>query len=186
MERGQTTLDFALGVSIFIGIVIFVFAFVPGILQPFEASIQEETVAANRVADGLTDGRLGSSAEPGVLDRQCTVWFFENAGGGTESSPSECSFTGETVHDRLGLADRQRVNVTVVGNVSTGGDSFDRLCWEESTDSLAEVNSGTCGDAGDVMLASGPTPPESSGSAVTAVRVAALAGEDVTIYVEMW
>ena len=186
MERGQTTLDFALGVSIFIGIIIFVFMFVPGILQPFSATIQEETVAANRVADGLTDGRLGSPSDPGVLDRRCTVWFFDNAGGGGESSPSDCEFTGRTVHERLGLADRQRLNVTVAGNVSTGGGSFDALCWDGNAGALAEVDGTACSDSGDVRLASGPASPKGSASTVSAVRVASLAGEDVTIYVEMW
>lgn len=186
MERGQTTLDFALGVSIFFGIIIFVFAFVPGILQPFSATVQEETVGVNRVADGLTDGKLGSPAEPGVLDRRCTVWFFEQAGGPEEGSPGECSYSGATVHDRLGLADRQRVNVTIAGNVSADAGSFEPLCWDDGADALAEVDDGDCDQSGDVRLAAGRPPPEGNTATVTAKRVASLAGEDVTVYVEMW
>lgn len=185
MERGQTTLDFALGVSLFIGIIFFVFAFVPGVLQPFSATIQEETVAVNRVADGLTDGRLASPTEPGVLDERCTVWFFENAGGPGEGSPPDCGFTGTTLDDRLGLADRQRFNVTVVGNVSGAG-SFDALCWDGDGKALAEVGGGSCDGANDVTLAAGSPAPRGSSGTMRATRVAELAGEDVTVYVEMW
>ena len=35
MSRGQTTLDFAIGVSVFLIVVAFVLAFVPGMVQPF-------------------------------------------------------------------------------------------------------------------------------------------------------
>ena len=77
-DRGQTTLDFAFGVSVFLLTAIFVLTFVPGMLQPFEQSTQEEITAANRIATDLAEETLASPDRPYVLDRECTIIFFES------------------------------------------------------------------------------------------------------------
>ena len=48
---GQTTLDFAVGVSVFRIVVAFVLAFVPTMLQPFDGSSQGETALTDRLAE---------------------------------------------------------------------------------------------------------------------------------------
>jgi hypothetical protein len=132
MSRGQTTLDFAVGISIFLAIVLFIFLFVPGILTTFTAGSPEETVTVNRVADDLAMGLLGSPAEPNVWDRECAVAFFAG------TSPPGCNYAGSTVTERVGIMDRQRVNITVQGNVSADPDpGSDRLCWDASATSCA-------------------------------------------------
>lgn len=81
--RGQTTIDFAIGISIFLLVVAFVIAFIPGLLQPFTESETENTVTANRVANTLSEGMLGDVEEPYILDKSCTIAFFsmENSDG---------------------------------------------------------------------------------------------------------
>lgn len=84
MSRGQTTLDFAVGMSVFLLVVAFVLAFVPGMLQPFESGTQQETAAADRVADDLASGALvADRGTPFVLSRECLIGFFalENTDG---------------------------------------------------------------------------------------------------------
>ena len=71
--RGQTTLDFTIGISVFIAAIVFVFAFVPGILTPFTAVNEDQTVAVGAVADDLSLGKLGSPREPYVLDAACVT-----------------------------------------------------------------------------------------------------------------
>lgn len=180
-QRAQTTLDFTVGVSLFAAVLLFVFIFVPGMLSPFTGGLADETVASNRVADGVVSDQFGSPAEPGVLDRECTVEFFESLG---TAPPGDCRYDGQSIQERVGVRDRQSVNVTLVGNVSTGVDGSNVLCWDADGRGLAEVASGDCG--GDVELSGGGTPPSRNDNVITATRVAALAGEDVTVRVELW
>lgn len=82
--RAQTTLDFAIGASVFLVVTAFVLAFVPGMVQPFQASTQQETAAADRLAEQLAAGMLAEDVEtPYVLDRGCVATFFalENSDG---------------------------------------------------------------------------------------------------------
>ncbi|MHB9285706.1 hypothetical protein ACKVMT_01535 [Halobacteriales archaeon Cl-PHB] len=171
--RGQTTLDFATGVSLFLLTIIFVFMFVPGTLQPFTQSAQEETVGANRVADLLVMDLLADSEEPYLLDGPCTAKLL----GGT-GAPA-CGFDGATLNARLDLPDRQHVNITIRGNFSSG---TKRLCWDQNADSVVAASSGDC----DVQFAAGDSPPESSGSTVTARRMVSIRGTTASLEVRMW
>lgn len=174
-DRGQTTIDFAIGISIFLAVLLFIFLFLPGILSPFTTSAQQETVSSNRVADQLATGTLADPSEPYVLDSQCTVQFFQN-------DPSGCRFEGGDVEERVGVPDRS-VNVTIRGNVSSTGDGNDILCWDNSGDrtGLVETSNSDC----DVTLTDGDSSPPNRRS-VTSLRVVALDGTDATLYVEMW
>jgi len=174
--RGQTTFDFALGMSIFLLSLAFVLVFVPGMFDPFTAGTQEETVAVNRVADELAQRALGNATTPYELDAGCTRAFFA---GGTGTG---CEFSGATIEEQVGVEDRQRVNVTVTGNLSaaTGPDV---VCWDRATGSFVEERN--CG-ADRVLLARGPNPGSSGSKTISATRIVSLAGADVTIEVEMW
>lgn len=179
--RAQTTLDFAIGISVFLLTAVVVFAFVPGMLQPFNAGAQEETVASDRLASQLAGGMLADPAEPYVLLTGCTVEFF-NA---TSSTPPFCAFDQSTdltdpdgLTDRVGVAPRQRINVTIRGNVSGTPDEL--LCW----DGNAVVNQSNC--SGGVLFAAGDAPPAKSGSVVTARRAVAIEGYDATLVVRAW
>lgn len=95
-DRGQTNLDFALGVSVFLLTIVFVFSFVPGMLEPFTASTQQETAASDRIADQLAQEMLVSDpGEPYRLDRECTVIFFESRQDGLDPGGDD----GENVDD---------------------------------------------------------------------------------------
>lgn len=111
MSRGQTTLDFAFGVGLFILVVAFVFAFVPSMLDPFSGTGQSERVIADRLASQLSEGMLVTTpAHPYILDTTCTNAFFD------DTSPSQCRFDGATLHERLGLSERYQVQVTLTQN----------------------------------------------------------------------
>ena len=176
--RGQTTLDFAIGISLFLAIVLFIFLFVPGILEPFTASAQVETVSTDRVADQLGKQMLGSPRHPYVIDGYCTVQFFANA------TAPDCPFDDRTALARqFGFEpDRQGINVSVRGNASSTARTDELLCWDVNDETLVSAGASEC----DTVLARGDAPPTSNDASVTALRVAYLAGEDVTIYVEMW
>ncbi|WP_255196618.1 DUF7287 family protein [Halorarius litoreus] len=151
--RAQTTLDFAIGTSIFIIVVAFVLAFVPGMLQPFEASTQQETAAADRIADQLvTDVLVEDVNSPFVLDRECTLAFFapeNNDDDGTMSTSypvgADCNFPAtDSLPERLSLSEPLNIRLRLVRDLTTveaddpdgdmGGDDdeIDTLCVDES------------------------------------------------------
>jgi hypothetical protein len=179
--RGQTTLDFAVGAVIFIGVVGFVFLFVSSAVTPFTGNPQDDTVTANRVADELSADLLGSPADPYVLDPFCTREFFSTAGS---SPPAECAYDADDLNDRVGVSDRQDVNVTIVGNLTgppTDTDTPVTLCWDESARGLVNKTDGDC----DVDFAVGPN-PEGEDSTITARRSVSVAGRDAILVVEVW
>jgi hypothetical protein len=168
--RGQTQLDFAIGVSIFLIVVASVLSFVPAMLEPFESSTQQETSAANRVADQLVGGTLGDAGEPYVLDRECTIVFFEdtpdNFDSGSDNtfnepysdsdsySTSNCNFNNTEVVERVGLNTNPALNVRIHlerdligatpddpdGDGVGDDDVRDILCLDTNDDRIVEAN----------------------------------------------
>lgn len=175
--RGQTTLDFAIGVSVFLAVLVFIFLFIPGILSPFTASAQDETVASNRVADQLAAGTLASPSEPYVLDSYCTLAFFRN-------NSADCSYPEGPIAVQLGVdTEYQQVNVSLRGNRTAGGPEREVMCWDGTGDDtgVVESSSAEC----DTTLARGDPVPTNRPS-VTSVRVVSIDGADVTLFVELW
>lgn len=171
--RGQTTLDFTIGVTIFVIVLTGVFLFVPGTLQPFEQGNQEDIVTVNRVANNLAEQSLGESTSPYVLDGNRTVTFFN----------------GSNLYGQVGLGDFQFANVTLQASaVGTTGNA-EILCWNgtrDPGDRVVAANDSSCDTSdGDTRLAAGNTPAEDR-SSVTARRVVELDGRDVFLVVELW
>lgn len=183
--RAQTTIDFAVGMGIFLLALTFVFSFVPGMIQPFTGGTQAETPAANRVADDLVTRTLGNASQPYVLDVRCTRGLF------TDSPPTDCQYGSGTMAERVGVKARTAVNVTVRGELSGDGES-DVLCWDSdaSPAGFVERGSAACDPEdpanSDVLLTRGPRPSGSGGKTVSAQRVGLLDGQDVTVEVVMW
>lgn len=142
MRRGQTTLDFAIGVSIFILVIVFTFTFVPTTLQPFEESAQRETATADRIAEQLASEVLAEPTDPYVLDQACTTIFFESRedgndpvgddadnvdGDGTFSKPfgsgsygGSCNFEDVSFDERLAIdANRLDIRIRLVRDLTT-------------------------------------------------------------------
>ncbi len=184
--RGQTTLDFAIGVSLFLVVLASVFAFVPGLLQPFQTTGDGTAVVADRVGDRLAQGQLGDPEEPFVLERECAVEFFNDSRYSSGlGSPGDCRYDGTALHERLGVRERTNANVTVEGNASAAVAGSTTLCWDESSDALAQAGSGDC-SSDDVTLTTGGTPPTDNDATVTSRRVVSLNGADVTMKVVVW
>lgn len=173
-ERGQTTLDFTVGVTLFLLVVALVFLFVPGMLQPFTEGGQEDIVSANRVADSLTQGALTDPRTPHVLDPECTVRLFNR------SYSPDCRYPDSSLNAQLGLSANAFVNVSIRGNVSAGG-ADELLCWDQTDDKLT-TRGGDCDD----LLATGDTPPRNTQSSVTARRVVEINDTDVSLIVRVW
>jgi hypothetical protein len=178
-HRGQTSIDFAIGMAVFLGVVLFVFTFVPGILQPFDLSGEEEPAVSNQIADSLTQDLLGSPGQPHVLNTYCTVSFFD----GNESATSRCRYDSTSPAEQFDLAETQ--NVRIVMSETFEEDDRPSLCWTPEGDGGPELDSGDC-TADDIELATGSDPPGNDTSTVTARRVVSLHGQSVTMEVLVW
>jgi hypothetical protein len=183
--RGQTTLDFAIGISIFLAVLLFIFLFLPGILSPFTESAQEETISSNRVADQLATGVLASPADPYVLDSYCTVEFFRAPDESTDSDvPGSCNYATGTLEEQVGVAEgRERVRVVMRGDITNSGSS-EILCWDNTGTETGVVEEGQSGTSCDVKLTRG-NPPTTQDS-ITSRRTVSLDDTDVSLLVEVW
>ena len=176
-ERGQTNIDFTIGISVFLGAIIFIFIFAPGILTPFTVTGQSETVTVDRTADYLAQDALGSPDEPYSLDRGCTVAFFErNSTGYPVTEDRDCRYDDAPLNEQLGIADFRTVNITLYGNL-TGGGPQSQLYWDETNRELttSEAN-------GDVELTVGDD-IDRRRATTTATRIVTIQGKDVTMEV---
>ncbi|WP_372912727.1 hypothetical protein [Salinigranum sp.] len=177
-RRGQTTIDFAVGASIFLLSVAFILAFVPGMLEPFGTSLQEETVSADRIATQISNDLLTAGDRPHLLDRTCTVAFFDSA-----ADDSACAFDNtQTLGDRFGLESRQHLNVQIVGQDTDGDGTPERLCADADGHVDEETQVGTCASPFEV----GETVPNETGSVVVARRAVSVDGVRGTLLVRMW
>lgn len=159
--RGQTLHDFAIGMTIFLLILGYVFAFVPGLFTPFSPDADATTVRADRTAALLTaDALAENDSSPGQLNATCTVAFFDESA----SVPADCRFADADLWTVTGLPERTGVNVTVrrAGSIASYPD-----------------DDGTA-------LARGPSPDPNAERGVRAVRIVTLDGTDYRFEVRIW
>ena len=176
--RGQTTLDFAIGVSIFLAVVFFTFGFLPGVLDPFDVAAEDNPTMADRTADNLAHGQLGSPDQPNVLDWYCTVEYFEG-----NASPANCSYEGQTLDERLALGVGGSANITITRN----GSLSELLCWAPDATSEGEPGLETDCTGNDVtMLAIGDDRPGAQDTTIASRRVVSLYDQPVILEVVLW
>lgn len=164
-DRGQTTVDFAIGMGIFLLVTTFVVTFVPDIFAPFQGSSAVGT--ADRVAASLATNRLGDPGTPHVLNATCTAGFFSGLQGGT-GAPTTCRFDTDATEPAavFGLPAGTSLNLTV-----------------ESLDGV--VATGEYPDGTSVTLAAGPTPPDKQ-SVTSGRRVVSIDGESYRLVARVW
>lgn len=84
-RRGQTQIDFLIGMSVFLLAVAFTFGFVPTMIEPFEETSGSDLQAADRSAAHLAEYALGSDnnddapGRPAVLNETCVEAFFNES-----------------------------------------------------------------------------------------------------------
>jgi len=179
-DRAQSVFDYAIGVSLFIVVVVGVIAFVPvafSALNDTGGVSSGDELVADRAADNLVESAFVSSTS-GHLDPECVAAYFDGT--------SECGFrSGTTLAPDAGVAAHHPINVTVEADINQTNDKREALCWDRDAGELETVASGACGGSADVRLAAGPDPTENE-NFVTVSRSATLAGEEVYVLVRSW
>jgi len=142
---GQTTIDFAIAMGVFLIAVAFVFTFIPSLTTPFVEGNQDTSVTADRVASHLSEGGLGDPADPFVLNDTCTEVFFNESTADSEI-PSNCGYSGESLDERVGVdGDRLNVNVTIehVDPDAPVDDRFRTVCHNSTQGVIIHEDNGS-------------------------------------------
>lgn len=169
-DRGQTSLDFVVGMAVFLVVLSLTLSFVPEMFVPFDDQ-QERPLVTDRVSDRLLGSVLGDPASPSTLAESCTFAFF---GAG---SASGCGFdASESVPERVGVGANYRVNVSIQRNL-TAAAGLEPLCTDGSG-----VQTAGCG----TPLSAGPPVPVDHGSVSETRRTVFLDGRDATLVVRVW
>lgn len=100
-DRGQTLIDYSLGIGLFLVSVAIVLTFIPSILAPFSAPIDDSVATrADRSAETLTYA-LSTNGQPNILNTTDTRDFFQTMGD------------ADDLREYLGLARTSEINVTI-------------------------------------------------------------------------
>ncbi|MFB6195629.1 MAG: hypothetical protein ABEI80_05620 [Haloplanus sp.] len=174
-RRAQTTIDFAIGTSVFLLIVAFVVGFIPGIFQPFTGGPQDEFASVDRVADTVVYDLLDGGDDTTALDRRCTIAFFNDT-----DTDTGCRFDdGRALDEQIGMTDRHHVNVTVVAGAPDG--TVNPVCAVGDRIEVSEDDACTNG----FHLAAGEPVPQGGASAIGR-RVVHVDGTTAIVLVRMW
>lgn len=161
-DRGQTVHDFAIGMVIFLLVLGYVFAFFPGMFEPFSPEVDSTPIQADRTADYLTQDLLVENGSEEVLNVSCTELFFD-VGQATATDCDRLTQPGDEAYIRelAALSARTSVNVTMV-----------------RTEGPATYSGGT--------LAVGPSVDAVDAQIIRAVRVVTFDGRDYRFVVRLW
>lgn len=175
--RAQTTLDFAIGVSVFLLTLVIVFAFVPATLQPFTQTAQEEPVATNRIADLIVMDTVAEPGQPYLLDPACTAALL------SDGADDGCGFDGASLTTRLDLPDRHRLNITIQGPTGSG---TELLCWDTQDEQVVGRSNSACDGPDDIVFRGGETPPTGGESVESARRIVLIQNATGELEVKIW
>jgi hypothetical protein len=133
-NSAQISLDYLIGITIFLLTFIFVFAFIPGMFSPFHSNSDEITMAADRVAATLVENVLATggagSKEPCILDQASVDAFATSLADPATSSQLRRTlglnttdggqYNLEVVIDEQGMPSRVINNGQVPGMTNVG------------------------------------------------------------------
>lgn len=170
--RGQTSVDFAIAMGLFLVVVTTVFAFAPTLVAPFQGS-QEDPLVADRLVVQVADQQIAGD-DPGTLDETCTMYFFNGSGG----DPCATFDGGDPYHEKLSVGANDRVNVTLRANISGSAD-LELLCRDG-----AGVQWSGCTSSGDPM-AVGPDTGNVNSMTISK-RTALFTDRQVYVVVRVW
>jgi len=144
-SKGQTTVDFAIAISIFFVAIIFTLTLVPTLFQPYESKASEKATS-ERLAKTISKNVLTNPNEEYILNESCTEEFFVQTNGMLNNiGGPDCRFDDGA----LSLRQMFRFDSTVFVNVTI----------EDSSGNVRNFNGST--------MAAGPNPPEVADTSVS-------------------
>lgn len=173
-ERGQTSIDFAIGMGIFLVAITTVIAFMPSIIQPFTGG-QQNPLSADRLVMQVTNDQLAESSGTVVLNGTCTMYFFNETDDPADlPDPCDTFDADDDLYEKIGVEDTRFVNVTLQANVSDhNGGQPEVLCTNTDGQIVGHEDPDDASSCGGTHLAVGSEPP-TGGASITVARRKAL------------
>jgi hypothetical protein len=114
-DRGQTTQDFAVGISVFLLTVTFAFTFVPSTVTPFGSPVTDAIPAkSDRVASTVVDRYAASDGSRTLnLTKLTDSDLVDSDSEGAVNATGPNQISGQDLRDLFGLRDTAQVNVTI-------------------------------------------------------------------------
>jgi hypothetical protein len=135
-SRGQTQLDFGLGMGVFLLAVAFTFGTMPTLLDPMVVTVDDDATAHSERVNGVVVSEL--TGPGGTTASNATVDSFFNT---TASNSSK-------LREFVGLSDRYHVNVSIWNRTGTQlhatGDPYDSGSDGVTTTRIISVTNETC------------------------------------------
>lgn len=168
--KAQMSIDFLIGIVIFVGALFFVFQFMSGTVLPFTQGANEKTVTVDRVSDSLYYDKMGTD-EKGVIDLR---YLYNESEG---EVVSEENVLRDMNVDTL----RHSLNITVVREDGVGDDNVE----------VVEINEKGLTNVGEpAQIGSSPPPGGSVNKATRVGYVRETAPgtdpETVVVRIRMW
>jgi hypothetical protein len=128
-DRGQTTLDFALGIAIFLVAVVFVIATIATFATPYDGTTTIKTTVADTTADQFAESAFQvrsppAGTPPTAVDQHCVNRFFNN-----RSTAGYCRYPAPGNEVTTGITPPRELTVhvqieTLDGTVVTTSDTI--------------------------------------------------------------
>ncbi len=95
-ENGQITLDYLVGITLFLLALVFVFQYTTGLFIPFESSSDEVTMIADRVATTVVEDRIssGDSQTPNIVNSNLLDELFTQLNTSYRSTQDSMGLNG--------------------------------------------------------------------------------------------
>lgn len=109
-DEGQVTIDYLMGITIFIVALFFIFQYSAGLFTPFQSNSDEVTLVADRVATSITEKEIsaGDINTPNLIDGVKTTNYFNVLSSNYENEVDDLGLRGD-YH-------RYQLNVTLENN----------------------------------------------------------------------
>ena len=142
--KAQTSIDFLIGMVIFVGALLFVFQFLSGTVLPFTQGANEKTVTVARVSYSLSYDKMGTD-EKGVIDLR---YLYDESEGDVISE-------SELLRDLNIEESRHSINVTVIREEDAEEDAEIVRITENGLAGTGPVGSGDPARAGESVPITG-------------------------------
>jgi len=105
-ESGQITLDYLVGITIFLLALVFVFQYTTGLFTPFESSSDEVTMIADRVAANVVEDMIsaGDSQTSNMVNSNLVDDFFTQLNTSYSSIQDSLGLNGTFFHYDLNVS----------------------------------------------------------------------------------